>query len=297
VLGLVPFYYHIEIDSEDGMPLDTTIDPPVGPVAGRVNIAVLRLPHISNFTDFNPLIREPIVSLHYLARPRSLDGYDLLLLPGSKNVRADLDWLDEVGWVEPITTYHRRGGRVAGICGGYQMLGRIIRDPHGVEGAPGDSQGLGLLEVETTLRPKKTLTRVAGVWLASGLRVDGYEIHMGHTQPIAGLAPVVRLDTRNGQAASDVDGHITDDGRVWGVYLHGLFDESPFRHAFLRALRPDLAGEMSDADAEGLAAFRDRQYDLLAEHFERHLNMPLLMELAGMTSSDRQGRPCPNARR
>ena len=279
VLGLTPFYYHIEIDSEDGMPLDTLIDPPAGPLPGRINIAVIRLPHISNFTDFNPLIRETAVSLHYLARPRSLTGYDLLLLPGCKNVRSDLDWLRDVGWDERIRAYHRRGGRTGGICGGYQMLGQIIRDPSGIEGVPGDTQGFGLLNVETTLLPDKTLTRTTGTWIGNGQRVDGYEIHMGRTQPVDAPAPVLGVEKRNGQVVDDVDGHQSSDSRVWGTYLHGLFDEIDFRHSFLRGLRSDLSDELSDMTSESVAAFRDRQYDLLAEHFREHLDMATLYDI------------------
>jgi len=282
VLGLIPFFHHIEIDSEDGMPLDTVIDPPTGPLPGRINIAVIRLPHISNFTDFNPLIRETAVSLHYLARPRLLTGYDLLLLPGCKNVRSDLDWLREVGWGEQIGTYHQRGGKIGGICGGYQMLGGIIHDPQGIEGNPGDTPGLGLLDVETILCSDKTLTRTAGTWAATGQRVDGYEIHMGRTRPRGAPSPVLRITSRNAQAVDDTDGQRSSDGHLWGTYLHGLFDEIDFRHHFLRKLRPDLADELGDLTAETLAAFRDRQYELLAEHFETHLDMKKLCEIVGV---------------
>jgi adenosylcobyric acid synthase len=282
VLGLIPHFYHIEIDSEDGMPLDTVIDPPTGALPGRVNIAVIRLPHISNFTDFNPLIRETAVSLHYLARPRSLSGYDLLILPGSKNVRADLEWLRDTGWVGRLESHHRAGGRIGGVCGGYQMLGRTIHDPHGIEGVPGDTAGLGLLPVETTLHDDKTLTRTAGTWAANGLKVDGYEIHMGRTRALAELAPAVRLARRNGAPVNgETDGHRSADGLAWGTYLHGLFDEVDFRHAFLRELRPNLASELGGATSESVAAFRDRQYDLLAEHFERNMDMDALMSILG----------------
>ena len=279
VLGLIPFFHHIEIESEDGVSLDTVTDPPSGPLPGRVNIAVIRLPHISNFTDFDPLVRETSVSLHYLGRPRPLQGYDLLLLPGSKNVRSDLEWLRSVGWVDQIRAHHGRGGRTGGVCGGYQMLGRAVHDPRGVEGAPGDTPGLALLAVETTLFGDKALTRTRGTWLATGQRVDGYEIHMGRTRPLADLSAVLRLEARNGQRVDGTDGHRSADGRVWGTYLHGLFDEADFRHAFLRDLRPDLADALGDATAETIAAFRDRQYDLLAEHFVEHMDMELLYDI------------------
>lgn len=128
-LGLIPWYYHIEIDSEDGFPLDTVIDPPYGTLPDKINIAAIRVPHISNFTDFNPLIREEFVNFHYLSKPRDLDNYDLLLLPGSKNVRADMAWLSKTGWVGHIKDYHSAGKQIGGICGGYQLLGKVIKDP------------------------------------------------------------------------------------------------------------------------------------------------------------------------
>ena len=144
------------------MPLDVLLDPADGPDPKRISVGVIRLPHISNFTDFNPLERESAVALHYLARPRRLEGYDIIFLPGSKNVRFDLEWLESTGWKSVIDDYIRNGGRIAGVCGGYQMLGTVIHDPHGVEGAPGTTTALGLLNVETTLQPSKLLTRTQG---------------------------------------------------------------------------------------------------------------------------------------
>jgi adenosylcobyric acid synthase len=279
VLGLVPFYYHLEIDSEDGMPLDTVIDPPTGTAPGQINIAVIRLPHISNFTDFNPLIRETAVSLHYLARPRLLKGYDMLLLPGSKNVRSDLDWLREVGWEEKIRSYHESGGEIGGVCGGYQMLGHRILDPDGIEGDPGNTDGLGLLGIETTLVNDKTLTRTRGAWCATSDAVEGYEIHMGQTRTIESPRPVLRVESRNAQAIDDTDGHQSPDGRVWGTYLHGLFDDVDFRKSFLKRLRPELIHELGTQTSESVAAFRDRQYNLLAKHFEKHLDMNRLLTI------------------
>jgi len=292
VLGLVPFYRHIEIDSEDGMPLDVVVDPPAGPVSGRINVAVLRLPHISNFTDFAPLARETCVNLHYLSRPRRLSGYELVLLPGCKNVRSDLDWMRQTGWTARLAEYVRAGGQVGGVCGGYQMLGRAIDDPHGLEGPPGRSEGLDLLPVETTLQPEKVLTRTVGAWIDGGLTVDGYEIHTGLTRRVGPCEPVVRVASRNGRADDDRDGARTGDGRVWGTYLHGLFDEVDFRREFLRRLCPALAEHVPAETAESVAAFRQRQYDLLAEHFRRHLDMDRLVAIV----AEAEGGPIPALR-
>ncbi|MCE5325533.1 MAG: cobyric acid synthase [Planctomycetaceae bacterium] len=282
MLGLVPFFYHVQIDSEDGMPLDTVIDPPAGPVSGRINIAVIRLPHISNFTDFGPLQREGVVNLHYLARPRRLVGYDLVILPGAKNVRSDLDWMRQVGWDAALKSYLQSGGRLGGVCGGYQMLGASIDDPRGVEGPPGQTAGLGVLDLQTTLAADKTLTRTAGIWRSLGQRVDGYEIHMGVTQQPAAMEGALEIATRNGKASPGLDGCISADGKVWGTYLHGLFDVVEFRRAFLRELCPHLADQFDDESSQSIAAFRDKQYDLLAEHFRKHLDMKRLSEIVGL---------------
>jgi adenosylcobyric acid synthase len=282
LLGLIPYYRHIEIDSEDGMPLDVAIDPPAHPSPEKINIAVLRFPHISNFTDFAPLAREPIVSLHYLSRPRSLEGYDVVFLPGSKNVRSDLEWMRTVGWAAHIEDYAAGKGKICGICGGYQMLGRLIRDPHGMEGAPGDTAGLGLLNVQTTLAAEKVLSRSTGIWKANGKAIEGYEIHMGVTESMENTPAVIHVASRNGQAVHDVDGAASADGTKWGVYFHGLFDLSDFRISFLEALKPELHARLQCRSQENEPAFKERQYNLLAEHFSAHMDMPKLLEIAGL---------------
>ncbi len=279
VLGLVPYFYHIDIDSEDGLPLDVSIDPAEKLLPDQINIAVIRLPHISNFTDFNPLAREPGVRLDYLARPRSLSGYDLFVLPGSKNVRADMGWLVETGWKREILKNHGQGRPILGVCGGYQMLGKTIRDPLGVEGEPGETRGLGFLEMETVLHKEKILTRTQGTMRDFGESVDGYEIHMGVSQGRATEVPVLDVASRNAQPVKDTDGAMSQDGRVWGTYLHGLFDAPGFRRAYLASLRPDLAGFLADDNPEHTADFRDSQYDLLAKHFMDHLDMDRLVEI------------------
>jgi adenosylcobyric acid synthase len=281
VLGLIPYYHHIEIDSEDGLPLDVRIDPPLFPSPGTVNVAVVRLPHISNFTDFAPLHRESPVTLHYLSRPRPLAGYDVVFLPGSKNVRADLAWMRQEGWNSRLLRYAGHGGLLVGICGGYQILGRFIRDPLGLEGPPGESEGLDLLNIETTLCREKALARTTGAWAATGEPLEGYEIHMGVTDRQGQTPPVIRIHTRNGRRVEDEnDGARNPAGNVWGTYLHGLFERSGFRRAFLMGINPALCLVAEDQQPDIDATFRDRQYDLLAEHFRRYTNIPKLIEIA-----------------
>jgi len=278
VLGLIPFFKHIEIDSEDGLFLDKRLDPPDGVLSNKVNIAVLRLPHISNFTDFGMLDHELAVNLNYLSKPRDLDGYDILMLPGTKNVRFDAAWLNETGWSERIRAYVKNGGRVGGICGGYQMLGKVIYDPHGVEGEPGETLGLGLLDIESTLSQEKKLSRSSGIWYSNGEKVEGYEIHMGVTTTSPDIASVMHLQSCNGVHVDTLDGAVNSDGKVWGTYLHGLFDMPGFRKKFLQELRPGLAYNTT----KSVSLFRDRQYALLAEHFREYLDMPKLIGMLGI---------------
>jgi adenosylcobyric acid synthase len=282
VLGLIPYFRHIEIDSEDGVPLDLLIDPPLEAGHGKISIAVLRLPHISNFTDFSPFCRDPDVCLHYLVKPRPLNGYDIVFLPGSKNVRADLDWMRRAGWDKRLREYVGRGGRVGGICGGYQMLGTEILDPHGIEGDPGRTEGLRLLDVTTTLGEEKILARVSGIWEATGEEVEGYEIHMGITQRLAGTAYAIRVTSRQGRFIDDIDGAVDSEGRVWGTYVHGLFDLPGFRGAFLKGIDPEYATGVCPATTISQSEFKERQYEMLADHFRSHLDMPTLMDIVSI---------------
>ena len=272
VFGVIPHYNHIDIDPEDSQSLDTLTDPPSQPRPDRVAIAVIRLPRISNFTDFSPLQRDTGVDLHYLTRPRDLQGYDLVILPGSKNVRADREWLSHNGWEKHLTQYAEAGGSIGGICGGYQILGRIIRDPLGIEGLPGESAGLGLLDVETVLTDEKELIRVKGTWAALDQPVEGYEIHMGRTCCPAGSEAIRKKD-------GTTDGLRSPNGRFWGVYLHGLFDNPSFRHAFLANLNPAYRPAL---DYKTTLKFKDRQYGLLAGHFRQHLDLDRLLATTGL---------------
>lgn len=281
VLGLIPYFHHIQIDSEDGLPLDFLLDPPSGPEPLKINIGVIRLPHISNFTDFNPFERNTFINLHYLARPRSLHGYDAVFIPGTKNGRFDMEWIRQTGWAASLEAFVRQGSRLIGICGGYQLLGKLIRDPHGIEGMPGETQCLGFLDVETTLHREKILSRSTGVWKASGEHIEGYEIHMGVTGRGPGVFPVIQVLSQNGEPADSVDGAATFDGKIWGTYFHGLFDVPGFRHTFLKTISANYKPGENDCDTGHASIFKDRRYDLLADHFRAHLNMDKLFNIAG----------------
>eukprot|EP00667_Euglena_gracilis_P007821 EG_transcript_7902 len=298
VLGVIPWFdpHEICIDAEDALKSTAAVDPPwqAEGVGGRLLVAVLLLPRLANHTDFEPLQRHPQVCLHYLSRPRSLDPYDLVILPGSKSVRQDLKWLRSRGWGPALEGYVARQGTLLGICGGYQMLGARLEDPAGAEGPTGDgtwSEGLGLLPVTTSLMPdgQKVLRVVQGVWHAPGLlpagtAVAGYEIHAGVTRPCAGVDAPRSATLR---CATDDTGD-WDDGcrsaseRVVGTYLHGLFDAPAAVPALLATLRPDLLGPGPDPTAAPVAppaGDRDHMYDRLAAHFRAALDMDRLWGL------------------
>ena len=243
-----------------------------GPV---LRIAVPHLPRIANFDDLDPLAAEDDVELLVIKPGQVIPGdCDLVLLPGSKSTMADLRFLKEQGWDIDILAHHRRGGHVIGICGGYQMLGRMVHDPDGVEGEPGSEAGLGLLDVETVMAGDKTLRKTTGltvgdnVVLAAGITVDGYEIHMGRTDGPDRVRSWLDLN-------GILDGAISADGRVLGCYLHGLFGSDDFRHAFLSALRLGKAHGTTHFEA-GI----DAALDELADHLEACLDLDGMLELA-----------------
>ena len=191
---------------------------------------------------------------------------DLVIIPGSKSTCGDLDFLRTQGWDTDIAAHVRRGGRVLGICGGYQMLGRKIHDPDGIEGPRGTVAGLGLLDVETTMTPQKTLTRIAAVHVASGQPFAGYEIHIGQTNGADCARPFATVDTRP-------EGAVSPDGRVSGSYLHGMFADDGFRAAFLHGLG-------TASSVQSYASGVEMALDALADHVERHLDVAAIFAAA-----------------
>ncbi len=233
---------------------------------GPLHIACLVFDRIANFDDLDPLALEPAVRLSLVRPGQPLPGdVDLVLLPGSKSTRADLARLREEGWDIDIAAHLRRGGRVLGLCGGYQMLGRRILDPEGIEGPPGEAEGLGLLDVETVMTPEKRLTPVRGRDLMTGTEVTGYEMHIGRTEGSDTARPVLEIDGR-------AEGATSPCGRVAGTYCHGLFGADAFRAAY-------LAG-FGVASARAHEAANEAALDALADHLETHLDIDGLLALA-----------------
>jgi len=203
---------------------------------------VIRLPHIANFDDFDPLRAEPGVGLRYISSAALLGQPDAVILPGTKSTVADLEWLRTQGFAGAIHTLAKQGVAIVGICGGYQMLGRMIRDPHEVESRHSGIPGLAMLPVETTFEITKATYQVTAKvsggprWLSilAGQEVEGYEIHLGRS---SGSIPWLEINRRNGQAVSLPDGAVSADGKVWGCYLHGLFANATLRRAWIGSLR------------------------------------------------------------
>jgi adenosylcobyric acid synthase len=261
-LGVVPWFADAQrLPAEDALDIADTRH------RDGLKIVCLQFPRIANFDDLDPLAAEPGVSLTMLRAGEVLPGdAGLVILPGSKSTRADLAFLRAQGWDLDLAAHHRRGGRILGLCGGYQMLGRTIADPDGLEGTPGETPGLGLLDLHTTMTADKRLTRVRGTHLATGCPVSGYEIHLGQTDGPDRTRPFARID---GQA----EGAVSADGRVMGTYLHGLFAEDGFRAAFLAGLGLAPSGLAYSALVESTL-------DALADHLEQHIDVTALLALA-----------------
>jgi adenosylcobyric acid synthase len=264
VLGVVPYLHGLALDAEDMLPRELhAASSPAAGAAQALRVVVPALPHISNHTDFDALRAHCQVDFLYV-RDGAPPPADLVILPGSKNVQSDLAWLRAQGWGDALKRHLRYGGRVIGICGGMQMLGREVADPHGVEGPAASVAGFGLLDFSTTLTQEKTLENVAGrLALAGAPRVGGYEIHMGETHGPALASPALRLATRDGERP---DGALSADGQILATYVHGLFDAPEACAALLAWAGADHA-EPVDYPALREASL-ERLADTLAEHLD-----------------------------
>ncbi len=266
-LGLVPWFAEAAaLPAEDILDLVRDAVGTGGQGAVRSTIAVPRLPRIANFDDLDPLRLEPGVAVVLVQPGTPIPPADLILIPGSKSTIADLRALRAEGWDVDIKAHARRRGRVLGLCGGYQMLGRSIADPDGAEGPPETVAGLGLLAVDTVLAGDKTTTLAAGRHCASGATVTGYEIHLGRTDGADRERPLLTVDGRS-------EGAQSPDGRVAGTYLHGLFASDAFRRAFLMELGTPASDLAYEARIEAVL-------DRLAAHLETNLDIDAILAIA-----------------
>lgn len=293
VLGVIPHFEDITLQEEDSVALQRRMARSGNSATdGRLAIGVVRLPFISNYTDFDCFEQEPEIVLTYFDRPARVFDFDAVILPGSKNTLEDLDYLKRTGMAEAIVAYRKSGGTVVGICGGYQMLGCAVRDPHGVESQLSEVTGLGLLEMETEMFPEKVTSQVEAEYLGPAaspgtdrrsLTVQGYEIHMGRSLDRGGHQPVLRIVRRAGRAVAVMDGLRTVDRRVWGTYVHGIFDNDAFRRDFLYDLQ--LRSGKTVAPSTGLVSYSDwkqEQYDRLAGHVRQHTDVERIYRLMGL---------------
>lgn len=268
VLGVIPYLHGLHLDAEDAVDAEQIVADHSERQSDLIKVVVPVFPRISNHTDFDALRLHPQVDLCYVGPDQPIPPADLIILPGSKSVRQDLQWLKEQGWDQAIQKHLRYGGKLLGICGGYQMLGNTLNDPLGVEGAPGLSKGLGLLEIDTLLAEHKQLRRVEGTLNLDNSIIRGYEIHCGETSGPGLNRPTVKLDIDGNTGRQD--GAISHDGQVMGTYLHGLFEHPESCSSLLKwaGLEAPVLLDQS--------AIREQQLDRLARTLEQTLDLNTL---------------------
>lgn len=277
VLGVIPYLRDIRLSQEDSTALEDRKQRTENRRQKReemINIRVIKLPYISNFTDFDALENEPDVRLDYVSDKNGLSGAHIIIIPGTKNTVKDLVWLKENGFADRIlsTVNYDSSTMLIGICGGYQMLGRFIFDSGKIESTRKKMEGLGLLPISTTFKPEKVLSQTQAVDIETGIEVKGYEIHHGRT---LSLAPCKELFKIKGQVS--VDGKKTKDGRIWGTYLHGIFDNDGFRSDFLNRIRAKNGLKIVKQADNNFSPEND--FDKLADLVRTNINMKLLYNI------------------
>ena len=258
VIGVLPYLHDLHIEAEDSVPKNAKSQGK--PALNRLTIIAPILPHISNHTDFDALRLHPLVDFQFVKINEAIPAADLIILPGSKNVRGDLEHLRASGWEQALTKHLRYGGKVLGICGGFQMLGQLIHDPHAIEGEAGSSTGFAWLDMETTLDKEKRLAQVSGKLSFADASVVGYEIHMGVSTGAALNRPALILDHQP-------EGAISLDNQIAGTYLHGLFDHAESSAAWLKWV--GLDSTELEFDYEQL---REAGLERLADSVEQYLD-------------------------
>ena len=278
VLGVVP-YTHLKIEDEDSLSERFYNN---RKSQGQINIEVLYLPHVSNFTDFDVFETQEDVNLRYVMRGESIGDPDILIIPGSKNTIEDLIYLRNSGLEEQILRLSRKNKFIVGICGGYQILGNKIYDPHHTESAIAETHGMGLLNTSTVFELEKTTTQVKG--RISGIlperlkglenkEISGYEIHMGITDVSSENGQLLKLTERLGKEISEPDGAFNDGGNVFGSYVHGIFDNIEFTREFLNIVRKEKGLDLIDSNVQSFAEFKENEYNKLAEVIRKSLDM------------------------
>ncbi|MGM9963982.1 MAG: cobyric acid synthase, partial [Clostridium sp.] len=283
VLGVLP-YTDIKIEEEDSV--TTRFKQKVN--KGDIHIEVVRTPHMSNFTDFNIFETQEDVSLRYVDFGESFGDPDIVIIPGTKSTIDDLMFLRKNGLENQIKELHRRGKLIIGICGGYQMLGKVLKDPYHVENDLEEVEGIGLLDVETTFEMEKTTTQVKAIldenlhgYLEnlSGKEVSGYEIHMGITKRNENSNNFVTVTEKLGQKVNYQVGSVNKECNVFGTYLHGIFDDIDFTRTILNNIRKMKNLEPIESNVKSFKEFKNQQYDKLADYLREHLDMEKIYEI------------------
>ncbi|MFV1952022.1 MAG: cobyric acid synthase [Nitrospinota bacterium] len=275
VIGVIPYCKDIRIMAEDSVCLTKTESNSAclsnRQEGDKIRIGVIRLPHISNFTDFDPLKIEPDVELYYIGSTGDMLDTDVVIIPGSKNTISDLRYIMSNGLSVAIKRSLQMGAIVIGICGGYQMLGKEIIDPYHIESDIDNIKGLGFLDIITKFGREKITHQIRAVHLESGIEVSGYEIHMGESQGGDRYAPLCRITRRGREDVEIMDGMINADGNIMGTYIHGLFDSDEFRRKFIDSIRMRKGIESCNDIQSHFDP--DREYDRLADIVRGHLDM------------------------
>ena len=283
VLGVVP-YTDIKIEDEDSV--TTRFKKKVG--KSDVHIEVVRTPHMSNFTDFNIFETQDDVSLRYVDYGEAFGDPDIVIIPGTKSTIDDLMFLRENGLENQIKELHKRGKLIIGICGGYQMLGKTLKDPYHVENDSEEVEGMGLLDIETTFELEKTTTQVKAVmsdnlhgYLANldNKEVGGYEIHMGVSNELEGCKSLLTVKEKLGEEVSYIAGSINKECNVFGTYLHGIFDDIGFTRTILNNIREMKNLEKIESKVESFEEFKNNEYDKLADFLREHLDIDKIYEI------------------
>lgn len=264
VLGVMP-YFNLDIEEED-----SATDNIKNIKGSGIDVAVIRLPHMSNFTDFNSLKRISNVNIRYVEKPRDLEGANIIIIPGSKNTIEDLKFIKRVGFNEAINYYNNMGTIIFGICGGYQILGEDIRDPEGIEGTKTEEKGLGLLDISTTFNKRKKTSQTRATDF-DGVEVAGYEIHNGESQ--ATNEENIWLKDE----AGNVVGMKNSRGNIYGTYLHGIFDEGNFAEKFIGSIKATL--NIENEEIVNYNEYKIRQYNELAKILEENIDMDKLSNI------------------
>lgn len=284
VLGVLP-YTDLKIEDEDSLAerfrVKTTEH-------GQINIEILYLPHVSNFTDFNVFETQPDVNVRYVMRGEAIKDPDMLIIPGSKNTIEDLLYLKSCGLDEQIIRLSRKGKRIVGICGGYQILGQSIKDPYFTESAVSETSGLGLLDIETVFETEKMTTQISGsienmestpLAELSGKKINGYEIHMGVSTRLDKCKAFLKIEDRLGEKVDVLDGAINENGNVFGTYIHGIFDDIDFTRTYLNLIRTEKGFDKLESEIKSLEEFKDNEYNKLADLIRKHIDMEKVYEV------------------